>query len=478
MKHTLYKKFLFAYLVFGFLSFLTVALFTSNLTLTHLTKQKADDLYKEATLVSTQYAKSYYNNEMALSTVHQHLKALDTYMSTQIWIISPKGEIILNSRKNLTFDSPTKIEDFNPATTHDSFYSTGDFYGMFSENTLSVIYPITSGISVKGYLALHMPMTQITESRDRILNISYISLCVIFLLSTIILIVFTYMVYFPLRKITEASTEYAHGNFKHKIAIHKEDEIGQLANSLNYMASELDASEEYQKKFISNISHDFRSPLTSIKGFLEAILDGTIPPEMQEKYLNIVLSETARLNKLTQSMLQLNNLTAKELMLDKTNFDINKVIKDTAASFGGSCMEKNLSIELILTGQSLHVFADMSKIQQVLYNLMDNAIKFSKNSSTIYIETTEKNEKVLISVKDTGIGISKEHIHQIWDRFYKIDSSRGKDKKGTGLGLSIVKEIIQVHGENINVVSTEGVGTEFIFTLSKFKKNGAVPKTD
>lgn len=468
MKHTLYRKFLFAYLLFGFLSFLTIALFTSNLTLNHLTKQKADDLYKEATLVSSQYASSYYNNTMDLQTVHSHLQALDTYMSAQIWIISPQGTIIANSRKPLNSEF-INIEGFNPASNSHSFYSTGNFYGMFSENTLSVVYPITSGITVKGYIALHTSMTQITQSRDKILNISYISLCVIFVLSTIILIAFTYMVFLPLRKITAATNEYANGNFKHQISINKDDEIGRLAHSLNFMASELDASEEYQKKFIANISHDFRSPLTSIKGYLEAILDGTIPPEMQEKYLNIVLTETARLNKLTQSMLLLNNLNAKELMLEKTNFDINTVIKDTAASFGGSCMAKNLSIELILTGKSLYVFADMSKIQQVLYNLIDNAIKFSNNNSTIYVETTEKNEKVLISVKDTGIGIPKDSINQIWDRFYKIDASRGKDKKGTGLGLSIVKEIIQVHNENINVVSTEDVGTEFIFTLSKSK---------
>lgn len=472
MKHTIYRKFLLAYILFGFLSFLTVALFTSTVTLHHLTEQKANDLYKEANLVSSQYANSYYNNEMELTTVHSHLKVLDTYMSAQIWIISPQGDIIANSRESLDTSHPVHIEGFNPAATGHSFYRTGDFYGMFNEDTLSVIYPITSGITVKGYLALHTPMTVITDSRDKILNISYISLCVIFLLSTIIVLVFTIMVYFPIRKITAATNEYAHGNFKYPLSIHKDDEIGKLANSLNYMASELDASEEYQKKFISNISHDFRSPLTSIKGYLEAMLDGTIPVEMQEKYLNIVLSETARLTKLTQSMMQLNNLTSKELMLEKTNFDINKVIKDTAASFGGSCMEKNLSIELILTGESMAVYADMSKIQQVLYNLIDNAIKFSHANSTITIETTEKNEKVLISVKDTGIGIPKESINQIWDRFYKIDASRGKDKKGTGLGLSIVKEIIQVHNENINVVSTENVGTEFIFTLTKFKGNG------
>ena len=134
-------------------------------------------------------------------------------------------------------------------------------------------------------------------------------------------------------------------------------------------------------------------------------------------------------------------------------------------SFEGTCKQKKISFELILTGQTLFVSADMSKIQQVLYNLIDNAIKFSHADSTITIETTEKNEKVFVSVKDTGIGIPKDSLKKIWERFYKTDLSRGKDKKGTGLGLAIVKEIISSHNENINVISTEGVGTEFIFTL-------------
>ena len=134
-------------------------------------------------------------------------------------------------------------------------------------------------------------------------------------------------------------------------------------------------------------------------------------------------------------------------------------------SFEGTCKRKKILFELILTGQTSYVSADMSKIQQVLYNLIDNAIKFSHSDSTITIETTEKNEKVFISVKDTGIGIPKDSIKKIWERFYKTDLSRGKDKRGTGLGLAIVKEIISVHNENINVISTEGVGTEFIFTL-------------
>ena len=154
-------------------------------------------------------------------------------------------------------------------------------------------------------------------------------------------------------------------------------------------------------------------------------------------------------------------------MLDKTDFDINIIIRNVAASFEGTCRMKKIAIELVLTGEEMFVTADMGKIQQVLYNLLDNAIKFSHNDSIIKLETNEKHNKVFVSVKDSGIGIPKDNLKLIWDRFYKSDISRGKDKKGTGLGLSITKEIIQSHGEHINVISTEGVGTEFIFSLPK-----------
>ena len=246
--------------------------------------------------------------------------------------------------------------------------------------------------------------------------------------------------------------------------------MGYLCAQLNYMASRLSEQEDNQKKFIANVSHDFRSPLTSIRGYLEAMVDGTIPPEMHDKYLSILLNETERLTKLTNSLLTLNNLNTTGMVLEITDFDINKVIKDTIETFEGTCKNKMLKVNLVLSGKELFVSADMTRIQQVLYNLIDNAIKFSDNEKTIKIETTEKNDTAFVSVKDEGIGIPKDSLKHIFDRFYKTDLSRGKDKKGTGLGLSITKEIIKAHHENINVISTEGVGTEFIFTLPKSKE--------
>ncbi|HIT66079.1 MAG TPA: HAMP domain-containing protein [Candidatus Merdisoma merdipullorum] len=468
MKHSLYLKFLLTYVVFGLLSFLVIATFSSQMTLNYLTEQRADSLYREANYISTNFARSYYSdspNASSLEDIHTHFRALDTYLNASIWLLNADGTMLINSDESLSENPDTVIAEFDPTDMGSSYYMIGDFYGLFEEDTLSVVAPITYNFRPRGYVLIHMPMSVLARERDGLLNVTYLTLLLIFALSLIILAAFTITVYRPLKKITEAARQYAQGNFKYQPEIYGGDEIGQLAATLNYMAHELNETDEYQKKFVANISHDFRSPLTSIKGYLEAMLDGTIAPEMQEKYLNIVLMETERLNKLTSGLLTLNSFDTKKNRLDITEFDINTVIKNTVSSFEGRCRERRISIELLFDARQQFVLADMGKIQQVLYNLLDNAIKFSPADSQITIETTLRHEKVFISVKDQGIGIPRDSMKKIWERFYKTDPSRGKDKKGTGLGLSIVKEIITSHGEHINAISTEGVGTEFIFTL-------------
>ncbi len=467
MRKTLYLKFVLAYIIFGVFGFIVVATFVSSMTTEQLRREKADALYKEATLIANTYASDLYNTVTTLDVVQSQLGALSTYLSATIWIINPSGRMILDSSQKLDVENEVVVEGFDPTVTAGSYYTIGNFFHSFDEEMLSVFAPITSEFKVRGYVVIHTSMNDIYATSNGLLNISYITLCILFLLSLIILIFFTEMVYIPLRKITEATEQYAAGNMHYEFSVESEDEMGYLAASLSYMASEMARFEDNQKKFVANVSHDFRSPLTSIRGYLEAMLDGTIPPEAYDKYLNIVLNETTRLTKLTNSLLTLNNLNTKGMLLNKTDFDINKVIRNTAATCEGTCRQKNIAIELILTGESMYVNADMEKIQQVLYNLIDNAIKFSHHNSVIKIETTEKGNKIFISVKDNGIGIPKDDLKLIWDRFYKSDSSRGKDKKGTGLGLSITREIIHSHGEHINVISTEGVGSEFIFSLAK-----------
>lgn len=174
-------------------------------------------------------------------------------------------------------------------------------------------HPITGNYNTYGYVLVHLPMSVIWEMSNSNLNVVYITAAILFILSLIILLVFTKTVYFPLQKITEGANEYAAGNLEYRIDLNTRDEMGYLAGTLNYMSGELNKLEEYQRNFIANVSHDFRSPLTSIKGYLEAIIDGTIPPEMYEKYLTRVISETERLTKLTQGMLTLNSLDSKDI---------------------------------------------------------------------------------------------------------------------------------------------------------------------
>ena len=465
MKKTLYLKFLLAYLIFGFFGFLIISTFSSKMITDNTVRDKAEALYREAMLISSSYAEELYNNKITIDTAKTELDALDTYMSATIWLINPSGRILLDTSRPIDLETEKFVQGFNPTITAGEYYTTGTFFGSFDEEMISVLAPITSDFTVKGYVVIHYPMRQITDTANRYLNIFYITLLILFLLSMIILIFFTEIVYLPIRRITKATEEYASGNYRYPLNVESSDEIGYLAATLGYMADTLSRGEDDQRKLVANISHDFRSPLTSIKGYLEAMKDGTIPPEMYDKYLTIVIHETERLTKLTNSLLTLNNLNTEGMMLEKTDFDINLIIKNTVASFEGPCREKGIVIELVLTGETLFVNADIIKIQQVLYNLLDNAIKFSHHNSMIHIESNLKHNKVFVSVKDNGIGIPKENIKQIWDRFYKTDLSRGKDKKGTGLGLSITREIIRAHGENINVVSTEGVGTEFTFSL-------------
>lgn len=463
MNRSLYYKFILGYVLFGMLGFLLIATFSSKITYDYLLRESTDLLYDEANQLALDCGSIYNGKAPSLESVAHQLSILSPSLKSEIWVVNRSGTVTVDSengsRKGLTVE-------FDPTALGNRNYGIGNFYGAFPYDVLSVSAPIAGNYTVYGYVLIHMPISQIQASRDRILNIVYITCGIIFILSLIILLIFTLTVYFPLKKITAGANEYAAGNLEYRIQLSSHDEMGYLAETLNYMSDKLNQMEEYQKTFIANVSHDFRSPLTSIKGFLEAILDGTIPPEMQEKYLHRVITETERLNKLTQGMLTLNSLDSKGLLF-RTNFDINRVIKDTAASFEVVCRQRDISFDLTFGDSIQMVFGELGKIQQVLYNLIDNAIKFSQNGSTIYIQAAPKHEKIFVSVKDTGIGIPKDSIKKIWERFYKTDISRGKDKKGTGLGLSIVKEIIQAHGENIDVISTEGVGTEFIFSLPR-----------
>ncbi len=460
-------KFIASYILIGICGFFLISLGGSYYVERYLERDLSDALYREAHRIASYDIVKNNLSEENLEKLKEPLSSLSVFQDTVIWIINCKGEVLLSTRREIDPASPIPVEGFDLSQWGPNYYQIGRFYGYFPNDQVSVIAPVTAEMTTKGYVAIHYQASALYRTRSAIMQIMILLFFLVYALTYLLIFVYKWQIYQPLQSIIKGASEYANGNLTYKISVKSDDELGYLANTLNYMSDELNVTGEYQRKFVSNVSHDFRSPLTSIKGYVEAILDGTIPPEFQEKYLRVISAETDRLEKLTRSLLTLNELDIKQRMMDFRTFDINETIKKTAAFFEGICTSRKIRLELILSGKELLVKADQEKIRQVLYNLLDNAIKFSPDNSVIIMETTEKNGKVFVSVKDHGEGIPKESISKIWERFYKTDASRGRDRKGTGLGLSIVKEIINAHQQHIDVVSTPGVGTEFIFTLER-----------
>ncbi len=417
---------------------------------------------RHAERIADEYSEYHYDSSVSATEINRQLKVTDEIIDARIWICNGRGTVAADTRGRILLDT----EKAAPGMLGRDYSENVMIPGVFEEPQMVFVSPVIYEYKVKGYVCVFVPMSKARKGAEEYMNVVNVGLLIF---SGVLFLAFLYIylvAVYPTRKIRAAAMEYARGNYTYPMNVSSHDEIRDLADTISYMVGEVKQADDNQKKFIANISHDFRSPLTSIKGYAEAMKDGTIPYEMQGKYLDIILFETERLTKLTTNLLDLTKMDNNGIMLDISSFDINQVIQNVASAFEGICRQKKIVMGLEFAAMETYVDADMGRIQQVLYNLTDNAIKFSEQGSRVEIETEEKGDKVLIRVRDFGSGIPKESIKKIWDRFYKADSSRGKDKKGTGLGLSIVKEIITAHGENISVISTEGVGTEFTFSLS------------
>jgi signal transduction histidine kinase len=269
----------------------------------------------------------------------------------------------------------------------------------------------------------------------------------------------------PLRQMNEAVAVIAGGDFDKRVPVRSRDEVGQLAERFNHMAASLQEQEKIRRAFIANISHDLRSPLTTMRGFLTAIQDGTVPPEKQPHYLAIIRDETERLIKLSNDILDLQRIQDTELKPNRAVFDINELIRRTLQALEQRALDKRLTIRASFAHEADPVTADADMIQRALYNLLDNAMKFTNEGGSVAIETAVADGKLTVAVQDDGRGMTEDELRHIFERFYKSDASRGEDRRGSGLGLSIVQEFIRAHGERVAVESAPGKGSRFSFAL-------------
>ena len=287
-----------------------------------------------------------------------------------------------------------------------------------------------------------------------------------FLLSSLTMVVIAFIViYFvtarmvkPLRDMLAATQSFSRGDYTVRVQVNSSDEIGQLANEFNYMA------EAMNRSFVANVSHELKTPMTTIGGFVDGILDGTIPKEKHHQYLAIVSGEVKRLSRMVRSMLDLAKIEAGEMKLNPAEFDLNNIVCQVIFSFEQAIESKNLDI-LGLDVDKIMVSADPDLMHQVIYNLIENAVKFVNEGGYIEVKYHNDGARTLVAIRNSGTGIAPQDLPNVFERFYKTDRSRSQDKTGVGLGLYIVRTVIQLHGGEIHVSSKEGEYTEFAFSV-------------
>lgn len=328
------------------------------------------------------------------------------------------------------------------------------------------VFSLVTGETV-GYIFLSSGMADMSEMWRAFSTLfSFVTLAVI-VIALIITMLTTKKQTEPINEMARAAHRFERGDFSARVKeTGRKDEIGELSEAFNLMANSLERSENLRREFIANVSHELKTPMTTITGFADGILDGTIPPEKQEEYIRVISSESKRLARLVKSMLEMSQLQAMDAsVLRKKSFDIAEVIRLTLLSLETKINDKTLDVDLQLPEEAMITRGDKDSITQVVYNLIDNAIKFADKGSVLQLSLWKQGGKAYVAVENTGTTIKEEELPLIFDRFHKSDKSRSMDREGVGLGLYIVKTILDNHNEDIYVTSQDGV-TRFVFTLS------------
>lgn len=396
------------------------------------------------------------------------------YSDAEFFIVSSEGKTIICKEKaqlgacfvheNIGFPRELLVQAENVYPVTFSDQTEFDFYD--ESVFLSALSLHFSGgaryyiISMQDVSSAYLPYT--TEFIRMFLLTSLFGVFVAFIGA----LISSYRMVRPLKKMTAATKQYAEGDFSERInRTNTYIELAELGASFNRMAESLERIDESRSMFVANVSHELKTPMTIISGFIDGILDGTIPPEDEEKYLRIVSEETKRLSRLVVAMLNISKIEAGKLELSRSAVDLNRLILTTFLGFEKSLSEKRIEVLGLDFPETVYVSADETLISQIFFNLVDNAVKFTPESGIISVQLYEDKKNAVIKIKNTGKGIPKDDLEFIFDRFYKADKSRGLDSKSFGIGLYIVKSIIELHHGTINVESVQDDSTEFIVTF-------------
>ena len=353
----------------------------------------------------------------------------------------------------------------------DKYYAINDLGGLYRERHYNAAVPVTLGDGVVlGYVFASAPADALAQTLKSNLRIYLYSVLFALVLSLAFVWLMTDRFVRPLRQMAAASRSFARGDFSARVKVKGKDEVAQLGEALNNMAVSLSSVEMMRRSFIANVSHELKTPMTTIAGFIDGMLDGTIPQEKQAQYMKIVSDEVKRLSRLVRSMLDLSRIDSGELKMNTVRMDLTEIVGSVLVASEQRIEKKKLTITGMEECECLEVCGDYDLMNQVLYNLLDNAIKFTDEGGNIHIHLYRENERVYVSIRNSGEGIPPEEMPQIFERFYKSDRSRSLDKNGVGLGLYIVHTVVRLHGGEISVRSVQGEYTEFTFWIPESKE--------
>lgn len=412
------------------------------------------------------------NNEVGYEDLKNTMKIIKVSVEMDSIIVDKQGYVYAVSDERLDYLKYSKLD------IKDSDMKLLKSGEMLQDNFIrkddgvkgrAYLKPLFSNNNFNGVIILTKPISAVSASN--LYTIIWLSVLSAVILSSIVAYYFAKKILIkPLSEINNAAKKLAQGEVEKRVYIDSQDEIGDLAESFNIMAESLEKVDTVRREFISNVSHEIRSPITSIKGFVTGIIDGVIPRDRENYYLNIVNDEVSRLSRLVTDLLDISSMESGKFNLNIIRMDINEIITLCTLNLEGKIKEKNIKVDVIFNKNHEYCLGDRDRIIQVVTNILENAIKYGREQGgRIQIETYAKGDHIYVSIFNNGPNIPREDINKIWERFYKTDKSR-TNKISTGLGLSIVRLILTQHNQDIWVNNIQGKGVKFTFTLKREEK--------
>ncbi|MBQ2733553.1 MAG: HAMP domain-containing histidine kinase [Clostridia bacterium] len=471
MFKTIFSRLAAIFMLIIVISFTMIAFIITSLVgdyaLTQKTQTVTDAAVSVKKVIELAYAEETEFDSAMLAAM---LSAPINSESVHAFLTDVSGKLLVSNDLNLAA-KPIPADIMLQAISEKGFSGASDLGGFLSGNNIVSALPICSPEGeVEAVVFVH------TDSRSETEMLS--SLLRTIVLSTMwVLIAMLLAIYFvsertigPLKSMSRAAKQFASGKMDVRVHVSGNDEIAELAVAFNSMAESIANMEKMRSAFLGNVSHDLRTPMTTISGFIDGILDGTIPKDKHEYYLRIISSEVKRLSRLVKALLDISRIQAGERKFKPEYFDICEMSRQILISFEQMIDKKKLEVEFDTDKDSMVAYADVDAIHQVLYNICDNAVKFSREGGTLRVSVKSVDRKLHVSVYNEGNGIPAEDIPYVFDRFYKTDKSRSLDRTGVGLGLFIARSVIEAHGEKIEVRSVQGEYCEFEFTLREGKE--------